>query len=185
MENRFNVIDAMVLVAATAAGLAAGRDASVRWADGNRERVMLYALAMAVMWTFAIFLLGLTRHRTELRGMACRPGFSAVVAVMVERVINSLESIAQEVTQNPIFRVAPDSLTEWSWFLFHETFWHGTIDFGPAGAVSASWLVMAMAGCWHAEKSWIDRIGRTLGCFWILVTVVNRVGFWLFGYGGN
>jgi hypothetical protein len=43
------------------------------------------------------------------------------------------------------------------------------------GVVGAVWLVTAMAGCWRPEKTWLDRTGRALGVFWLLLTVA----YWL------
>jgi hypothetical protein len=41
-----------------------------------------------------------------------------------------------------------------------------------AAAVAAVWLVTALADCWRPEKTWIDRAGRGLGLFWLLVMIL-------------
>jgi hypothetical protein len=34
-------------------------------------------------------------------------------------------------------------------------------------AVPAAWFILAWSGRWKAEPSWIDRLGRILGAYWI------------------
>jgi hypothetical protein len=36
-----------------------------------------------------------------------------------------------------------------------------------AVAVPAAWFILAWSGRWRSEPSWIDRLGRTLGAYWI------------------
>jgi hypothetical protein len=35
-------------------------------------------------------------------------------------------------------------------------------------AVSVSWMTMLVGRRWRAEPSWVDRLGRSLGVFWIM-----------------
>jgi uncharacterized membrane protein YfcA len=179
-NKRIDLKDVLVLIAASVAGLALG--AHDGWAEPvTRERVMEHLLAMAVTWTYAIFVLSLTRYRTDLSRMACRPGFSAVVAVMTVWGMNIIyESLIIIGPASPDHHTLA-SVAEWFWFLFNELFWFGPVTNSPAGIVAAVWVVTAMAGCWRPEKSWIDRIGRALGVFWILAMVVDRVGCLMLG----
>jgi hypothetical protein len=34
------------------------------------------------------------------------------------------------------------------------------------------WLVVAAAGRWHPERSWLDRAGRGLGLAWVSLSVI-------------
>jgi hypothetical protein len=56
---------------------------------------------------------------------------------------------------------------------------HGTFvaSLSPAcgRTVAAVWLVIALAGRWKAERSWIDRLGRVLGVVWIVVSMLAAV----------
>jgi hypothetical protein len=46
----------------------------------------------------------------------------------------------------------------------------------PCGpAVAAVWLVLALSGRWRPERSWIDRLGRTLGAIWIIIAIVTAL----------
>jgi len=38
-------------------------------------------------------------------------------------------------------------------------------------AVAVSWLILWLGGWWRAEPSWIDRLGRLLGVFWVVFGV--------------
>jgi hypothetical protein len=31
------------------------------------------------------------------------------------------------------------------------------------------WSILVLSGRWHPEPGWIDRVGRALGMFWILI----------------
>jgi len=37
--------------------------------------------------------------------------------------------------------------------------------------VGGAWLALAMAGRWRPERSWVDRLGRAIGVFWIASAV--------------
>jgi hypothetical protein len=48
--------------------------------------------------------------------------------------------------------------------------------FGEAGIrvglwIAGAWLILALSGSRHREKSWIDRLGRALGASWIAIMV--------------
>lgn len=39
--------------------------------------------------------------------------------------------------------------------------------------VAASWAILAVSGRWRAERSWLDRAGRTLGWAWLALVPVE------------
>jgi hypothetical protein len=39
-------------------------------------------------------------------------------------------------------------------------------------AVGGAWLTQWALGRWHPERSWIDRLGRALGCAWLFASVL-------------
>jgi hypothetical protein len=49
------------------------------------------------------------------------------------------------------------------------------------GAVASLWTVMWLSGTWYAERSWIDRVGRVLGVYWITTSVLFGWAFFLWG----
>ena len=44
-------------------------------------------------------------------------------------------------------------------------------------AVAVSWLILWLGGGWRAEPSWIDRLGRLLGVFWIVFGVALWIDY--------
>ena len=38
---------------------------------------------------------------------------------------------------------------------------------GPSWAVAGSWLTLLLAGRWHSDGSWTDRLGIGLGFAWL------------------
>jgi len=123
---------------------------------------------VALMWSLAILALNLTHHYTTRRELACRPGFSALVAVIVERASFAIATALGHYDTSA-------SLLDWLWRVLYQNVMYADRHFSVAGAVTAVWLVTAMAGCWRPEKSWIDRTGRVFGVFWLLAAVA----FWL------
>ena len=81
-----NLIDGILLMAATAVGFALGRALTER-RESNADTINIivtnYAVSLAFMWTFTILGLNLTRYRATVRELSCRPGFTAMVAIVV------------------------------------------------------------------------------------------------------
>ena len=46
--------------------------------------------------------------------------------------------------------------------------WGDRVAFAVAGA----WLAMIVVGSWKSEPTWIDRLGRGIGCLWIALFVL-------------
>jgi hypothetical protein len=49
-----------------------------------------------------------------------------------------------------------------------------------AAAVAGSWLVLFMDGRWRPEPSWLDRMARCLGLYWLgagLIMPLLRLAF--------
>ena len=55
-------------------------------------------------------------------------------------------------------------------------FWPTVSESG--GGVLVAWMTLALAGCWRADPSWIDRSGRVLGFVYITAFLANRIS-WL------
>jgi hypothetical protein len=174
----------MVLIAATAAGLAAGRTLAGDYMQTSRLRLTtiplartdnlggagIAAMCLVLSWTIALFLLRLRRPRPDRVALFRQPGFAAGASVALIAVILALNFGVTVVHQvYPVgyrFRDLPlYSMFYWS---FVGTIYENGLMFGPS--VAAAWLVLAGAGCWKPEPSWIDRAGRALGGFWIVAT---------------
>ena len=51
------------------------------------------------------------------------------------------------------------------WLVFN-SLWQGAVHYIPF-IVAGAWLTLAASGHWRSERSWIDRLGRALGTYWL------------------
>jgi hypothetical protein len=42
-------------------------------------------------------------------------------------------------------------------------------------AVAAAWATLALVGRWEPERSWVDRLGRFFGLYWLTYPVLDWV----------
>ena len=59
-------------------------------------------------------------------------------------------------------------------------FWRNWPCSGPA--VAGAWLALIVAGCWRAERSGIDRLGRVLGACWLVDMLIAEMPFIKIGW---
>lgn len=175
--RRFTVSDAMITVAAMATALAAMR--SVWPSDPsllNSARPALYSnllldinrnvsgfSLMAASLTVACLVMRLRRPRRPLRSLASQPGAvacSAAVTVLAIGVVN-LGGMVGVLTLDGIYPAAGLGILDLS-----DAQLRGLPS--EAGcAVAAVWVILVASRRWHCEPSWIDRMGRILGVFWV------------------
>jgi len=43
----------------------------------------------------------------------------------------------------------------------------------PGLAVTVAWVTLAVSGRWQPQLSWIDRVGRLMGCGWIGLMILH------------
>ena len=48
--------------------------------------------------------------------------------------------------------------------------------------MTGAWLALIVAGCWRAERSEIDRLGRVLGACWLVEMLIAEMPFIKIGY---
>ncbi len=162
-RRRFTITDAMVLIAATALGMAWMRVVYedglgprppnyVRWILHGPSTCLVYGLALALI------VLRLRRPRPRRRRLVIQPGFVASVA--------SLAGLLAGLGSTLFFR-AVHTLAPGETYTFPvNVLWSWGMDPSP-GFVLGAWLGLWLAGLWAPEPSWIDRAGRALGLFWI------------------
>jgi hypothetical protein len=174
----------MILVAATAVGLAIARRWTAR-ADTTRlflhpEQGILTSLApltrqivlgwpVVAMWTLALVALRLRRPRG--RRLFAPPG---VVACLVAAVVMGLEFAQVVVIETEDWLQYPQPMhtaARWNEFEFRAI--HTTATTSTGYAVAAAWVALALARRWRSERSWIDRAGRVVGCFWIVLLLLR------------
>ncbi len=178
--RRFTLLDAMILVAATACGLAVDGaiQSSVTLADedvfdsmirlvGEGEFAELGAVALVFVLpvvaslNLSVIPLGLLKPRPRVRRLACRPGWMAACAVAL--VLAFELAVVLVLACGDFF--GPDPLPEML-LLF------------PALVVPAilgAWLTLALGRRWRPEPSWIDRLGRALAVCWLVLAVLGTV----------
>lgn len=166
----FTILDAMILVAATAVGLALARtivgDAimmprSPMWV----ARPITYLL---LAWTLAFLPLRLRNPRPPLRRLMRQPGMVACAAVAVVVLIDATSWGTYWAKAGP--RTAG---------LMLERFWRGHSQH-PGPAVAVAWLGLALGRRARPEPGWIDRIGRFIGVLWLLTLACDwRFGRWI------
>ncbi len=181
--RRFTLFNAMVLVAATAAGLAmtrlvAGfpqfnRTFSSFPPTGVDEDVLYWIHHLAfwpvpvlTTWTLALLILSLPRHRPTLRRLARHPGTAAGLALLLSLIMITLYD-AKDFTMR--LTTGRDMKGLWhNWWIWH---W---IELGHRTGfiVIVAWLTLALSGRWSARADWHDRLGRISGVCWILLGLI-------------
>jgi hypothetical protein len=81
-----------------------------------------------------------------------------------------------------IFPSIPDTPTQptslWPiWFIVHAVHVHMIQRGYVAAAVAGAWFVLALAGWWRPEPSWLDRLGRAAGFLWTVPYLVYHADF--------
>ena len=153
--------DAMVLVAAMAAGLSLTRPLAAHWATGRDHRMDIFLAAPCVLTlSLALLTLRLRRPRAGFRRIARQPGTMACLAVAIFLALRApfYLGMACLCTLTPSFWV--------------NRFVNESLRLGYV--VPVAWFILLITRRRRPEPGWIDRLGRILGAYWIaLVLVVN------------
>jgi hypothetical protein len=171
--RKFTLFDALSLVAAMAPALALTRQ---RWPlsieiQGSynnmlcqvRDNILTISYA-AAMWSLAGLVLRLRQPRPDLRFLTRQPGmvaFMTAAIVLAIRLINFGGVISVLAIDGTYFWLGMSAL-DWD-----PENWRA-IPSEIGCAVAAAWIVQATGGRWRPQPSWIDRMGRLLGIYWIV-----------------
>jgi hypothetical protein len=79
-SNRLKLVDAIVLIAATASGLALGRAVGTSQAT-SPETIANYVVSVAWLWTYALLALNLTPRRDRQDGVNRDPEIRCYIGV--------------------------------------------------------------------------------------------------------
>jgi hypothetical protein len=129
-----------------------------------------------VCWTVTVLLLRLRSPRPGLRRLARQPGFAAssaaVLVISVRAVGAGLSALSWSLPalDAQAFRMAffeyPIAYRLWSLLLYPFPF----AAPGEIGlAIGSVWLNLWLSGRWRVERSWVDRLGRTLAILWLML----------------
>jgi len=174
LSRKFTLLDAMILIGATAVGFACARTVEscvnafyiflnpnilwLRFHVGTCAAGVFLAiwsvtlLALDTRWRFA----GI-RHSLQQPGTtACATSSLIVLSIL---------------SAKALWAAAHRSRA------FHLTSWADTGQWGPqvGGAIVAAWLVLAACERWRAAPDWIERAGRAIGIGWIVLGIVDSV----------
>jgi hypothetical protein len=185
LARKIYVLDAMVLIAATAAGFLVDRliwfdVARGAWLDlrgwkGNAPKDfqliiavgIVLSMPLAASWTVASLALQLRRPRYRLRRLLCRTGMAACCAAVPAFAVGAGMVICT---------MRANLLTRTS---------RSIVAFGMpvlAGSnVIAVWTVLMIIGGHRAASDWHDRLGRLIGLYWVMA--ILAVG-WMLNFLG-
>jgi hypothetical protein len=167
-DRSLTLFDTMVLVAATAAGFALCRVCIdyFRWVSeesrvgwwANQTRL---ASNLVLMWTLAYFPLRLRQPRPPWRRVARQPGMVACCAIVLAVALSALRVLSTAMEPGRATALSGNNL-------FVMVVSHIVI----AHSVAAAWMALVLATGWRPERSWIDRMGRALGTFWLVALAI-------------
>ena len=165
MTRRFSVLDAMILVAATALGFGGIRTYSpafysypytpipppswLSWSAVVLSNWAFYLSPLPAAWTLAALVLRIRPLRPSMRRLMRQPGTVALLAATILIPLGVVHYLLD----------------------LHSSSWHDVpfqyTSFSLGCGVGTAWLMLALSMRWRAERSWIDRLGRVLGAYWI------------------
>jgi hypothetical protein len=155
--SRFNVLDVMVLIAATATALAGYRLAQDRYNRPDELGVRGVAMGLAT-WSWAGLALRARRSRAGVGRVISGPGIVACGAASIATVLAVLLCLTGHAKRYFMGRAS--------------------LDIGEfpivrcvvgAPAVLASWLTLAFIRQWQPEIDWVGLFGRALAVGWLLL----------------
>jgi hypothetical protein len=181
VQRCLTLLDAMILVAATAVGLSLTGllwdsmlgEYFYRPVSGWTSKAILAKAPLTVLlflplltaWSFALLLLRLRRPRPRLNRLALQPGTAACGAAILVIAMTHVGLLARWVVEvivmGEVMFHRADSLDDYFF-----------IQFAPsttsiACSVAAAWVLLAAVQLGRPEPSWIDRTGLVLGVMWI------------------
>jgi hypothetical protein len=181
--RRVTIVDGMILVAAIALGIWVSGINLIPWlqtmasiapdvwaanpvwlASHWGSLILRHTQPMAAVLTLAVFLLRILQPRPDFRRLARQPGFTACVAATLAICIGGgLNYATTRASFVPGF--------EAQGYIQIALLPNGS---DPGIAVGACWVLLALGRRWRSERSWIDRLGRLLGFYWLAMIVIAR-----------
>jgi hypothetical protein len=198
--RRFTISDALILVAATAVGLAGAQGLeftrrlmayATRPELRTPERTIiaiwhgidLFVLPCLMAWTLALLALRLRRPRPGRVRLGRQPGMMACVAVVAGLALGIIETAVEVLMAfaGNDFRgsfAGPAGAVSWQAKLSRLVLpWNFIVPYYFGTAVVVAWTVLAVSGRWRREPGWIDTAGIGLGLAWIGLSFAYLVYF--------
>lgn len=161
-RRRFTIVDGMVLVAATAFGLAGNR---LVISGGMTPFEAITPCLLA--WTFAVLALNLLKPKRNFRLLARKFGFIACAVSPVGLLLAANEMFYDYVNK---YYIRPP----------FQDFFFVSIMYDTEGVngslVAGSWVALFLCGHRKMRADWLEWLGRVLGLLWVVLLVS---GMWL------
>jgi hypothetical protein len=159
----FMLLDAMILVAATAGGFGLWRWLFIDALNSPHNSIFQYSILyrtaaffvtagpVILVETLGFIAIRLRQPRPPLRRLMAQPGMmSCVASVCFLTFLATFLIIASEKAGWPLGGLAEELPA-------------------PVGRVVAtSWMILLLSRRWRFERGWIDMLGVILGCYWIV-----------------
>lgn len=172
---RLSLLDAMVMIAATALGIL-----PARWTLGEHQKTKFSNLAQRVVyaandflppvlvaWSVAVLILGLVGHRLSRRAIARRPGFIACLTAVLFTVYAVAVSFMFRVLQDPE-QIGQHYLN----LLF-------TLSNYVGPSIAGAWLVHALIGSRFFRATGVELMGCLVGLGWVGMFFITTMLPWL------
>ncbi len=174
-SRKVTILDGMILVAAVACGFALRRGTEgpsegviepTNWFGRNTREPVRAVLPFLLTLTPAVLLMRLQRPRPRWPKLARQPGMAACCAAIMPIALTLLALAHERWTRDP----SSDEFA-WAWVVNSYVLTEGGAIAGVW--VLGAWLALGLSGRRRAERSGIDRLGRTIGVGWLLVLAVE------------
>jgi hypothetical protein len=113
-------------------------------------------------WTLALVGLRLLGPRPRWNRVCRQPGLIAGCAGGLALAAVGLYLIGVALV------TGTDSL--WNWSAVEGIYFASPMFVGLA--VLSSWMTLLLVRRWRAERTWVDRLGRAAGCYWIIASIL-------------
>lgn len=189
--RRFRLLDAMILVAATAVGCAGtnvlfanpdpnaifawrtfselkdslfeSRDTEMKWMTAVIlcGEILAACAPIVAAWGVALIALRWIGPRPRWRRLAREPGIMACCASTTPLIVLGGHGIIYALGHR--YQLLIDYMVDPIGMGL--MIWPMTLGM----SVLAAWMTLLLGGRWRAEPTWIDRLGRAIGVFWVVV----------------
>ena len=176
--RKFTVLDALLLIAAVAIGLAwtkyyndCKNEYDSTYIEGERppyvrgiEAVLSCTIGLShcvAVVTIVLLLLRFFGPRVRFRRLVCQPGVVAGGAVLLAVLVGMIDPAVYRIRTN---------FTDFNYANVCNLSDYFTLSSGNASlAVASAWILLGASGRWRGGNDWIDRFGLALGLFWLVI----------------
>jgi hypothetical protein len=168
--RRFNLGDALILIAALAVGLALARPALGDFHAGPVQdavvRGLIYTTPQLLGCSFALTAMGLRRPRPPLKRLARRSGFSSCFAAAIGATLALLAILAYIMfsSAGSRFNNAP---------IIFRSGLYASLPNGGGYSSLAAMLVLTTQGRLRPHPSWMDRLAFALALAWVALALLS------------